>query len=141
MFAVQTHRLTGGRVGNLAYTDAVLNGLVRGACPLVAERRPKRRRNVLLPALLACGGGKQVLHCTIRDLSESGARIALSRQPQFPATLYLINLRDRSAHEAKVTWCGTAEAGLAFSRSFALNGITDPALGFLRRIWMNHATR
>ena len=128
-------------MGNLAYTDAVRNGLVQAGSSIVAERRPKRRREVLLPGLLACDGGKQVLHCTIRDLSESGARIVLTRQPQFPAALYLINLRDRTAHQANVTWCGAAEAGLAFSKSFALNGITDPALGFLRRIWMNHATR
>lgn len=128
-------------MGNLAYTDAVQNGLVQAGSSIVAERRPKRRRDVLLPGLLACDGGRLVLHCTIRDLAESGARIALARQPQFPATLYLINLRDRTAHQANVTWCGAAEAGLAFSKSFALNGITDPALGFLRRIWMNHATR
>ena len=128
-------------MGSLAYTDAVQNGLVQAGSSIVTERRPKRRRDVLLPGLLACDGGKQVLHCTIRDLTESGARIVLNRQPQFPAALYLINLRDRTTHEAKVTWCGTAEAGLGFCKSFGLNEITDPALGFLRRIWMNHATR
>ena len=128
-------------MGHLAYTDAVQNGLVQPGSSIVAERRPRRRKDVSLSALLACDGGKQVVPCTIRDVSDSGARIALSRQPQFPATLYLINLRDRSAHEARVTWCGTAEAGLAFTRNFALNAITDPALAFLRRIWMNHATR
>ena len=128
-------------MGNLAYKDAVQNGLVQAGSSIVTDRRPKRRRDVLLPGLLACDGGKQVLHCTIRDLSEGGARISLTRQLQFPAALYLINLRDRTAHQAQVTWCGTAEAGLAFSKSFALNGITDPALGFLRQIWMNHATQ
>jgi hypothetical protein len=105
------------------------------------ERRPKRRKRVLLPGVIACDSGAHGIDCTIRDLSQDGARIAMPANMQFPSTVYLINIRDRMVYEARVAWCGTAEAGLAIVRTLALNEICDPALVFLRRIWMERAMR
>jgi hypothetical protein len=75
------------------------------------------------------------------DLSESGARVAIHKSILFPSAFYLINVRARSVHDARVILCGGAQAGVAFARSFPLSEITDPQLGYLRRLWLERAAR
>ncbi len=41
------------------------------------EQRAAPRRRVLLTAKLVCDGGWKALDCTVRDLSESGARVEI----------------------------------------------------------------
>ena len=105
------------------------------------ERRPSRRKPGLLPGIIAYEGGRQSLDCTIRDLSESGARVVMPKNAIFPSRFYLINVRDRVSHEAKVIWCGASEAGLAFIATLPLTEGLDPALSFLRRMWLERAVR
>lgn len=58
-----------------------------------------------------------------------------------PSMVYLINMRDRTAHEATVAWNNGKEAGLSFLKSFPLNEITDPKLSYLKRLWHERAMR
>ena len=44
--------------------------------PPPAERRPKARQRVLLTGIVAYANGAHSFHCTIRNLSETGARLA-----------------------------------------------------------------
>ena len=106
-----------------------------------AERRPKSRRQVLLTGIIASPGGDSSVDCTIRDLSETGARVIAAKGAQFPPTFYLINIRDRVAYEARVVRSEGLEAGVVFQKTLPLSGLTDPALGFLKRMWMSKATR
>ena len=50
----------------------------------MAERRPKTRKRVLLTGIIAYGDGAHSFHCTIRNLSESGARLAVANSTLFP---------------------------------------------------------
>jgi PilZ domain len=125
------------------YCHAVQSGLVRAtyADTPATEKRPRRRQRVLLSAVVVYAEGKQSFDCTIRDISEGGARIAFQKGSQFPSSFYLINIRDRIVYDAGVVWCGPSEAGIAFTKTFPLSDLVDPAQSFLKRLWLNRASR
>jgi hypothetical protein len=115
--------------------------VARGTCsntPL--ERRPARRKRVLLSGIVSYDDGKVSFDCTIRDLSEGGAHIVVPKNTQFPSSFYLINIPGRLAYAAKVVWAGTGEVGLALARTHALTDIA-PDLMFLKRLWLARAAR
>ena len=109
------------------------------APPPPAERRPKTRKRVLLTGIVAYGNGAHSFLCTIRNLSETGARLAVGNSAQFPSDFYLINIRDRVAYEAQLVWNKGNEIGVAFKATLPLAGITDPALAFLKQLWLTKA--
>lgn len=106
-----------------------------------AERRPKSRKQVLLTGIIASITGDSSVDCTIRDLSETGARLVAAKGAQIPSHFYLINIRDRIAYEAELVRSEGLEGGILFKKTLPLSGLTDPALGFLKRMWMSKATR
>ena len=105
------------------------------------SRRPSRRKPVSLPAIIVYGAGPNSHDCSIRDLSEAGARIILQAQLDVPELFFLINIPDRCAYQAKVTWRKKAEAGVQFITEHRLSTISDPELHFLKRIWFERAGR
>ena len=58
--------------------------------PPPSERRPKLRKRVLLTGLITYAGADNSLECTIRDLSDPGARIDVRKHTQLPSDFYLI---------------------------------------------------
>jgi len=104
------------------------------------ERRPQSRKRVLLTGIIATPGGERSFDCTIRDLSQTGARIALGKGAQLPAEFYLINIRDRVAYDARPVRSDGSEAGIIFKKTIALSGLSDPSLGFLKLLWLSKAT-
>ncbi len=103
------------------------------------ENRRRRRRPVLMAGLLAWDG--HGLDCTIHDLHEYGARIGFARTVPLPERLFLINVRERTAHDASVAWRRDLQVGLSFHRNMPLAEIGDPALVFLKKLWLTRATR
>lgn len=108
--------------------------------PFIREQRPARRKRVLLGGIVSYADGKYSTHCTIRDITETGARIVVRGQ-LIPTEFYLVNTRERQVHEAKVIWRRGTELGLSFRKSFRIADITDPKLGYLTHLWMAHAAR
>ena len=106
-----------------------------------SERRPKSRKQVLLTGIIASVSGDSSFDCTIRDLSETGARIVAAKGAQIPPAFYLINVRDRVAYETGLVRSDGLEAGVIFKKTLPLSRLTDPALGFLKRMWLAKATR
>src|SRR5476651_1220075 len=109
--------------------------------PPPAERRPSPRRRVLLGGLVAYSDGERSFDCIIRNLSDTGARITLPPSQPVPSNIYLINVRDRTAHEAKIMWNDGFEAGVAFLKSFPITDLPDPKLAYLKRLWSASAVR
>ena len=109
--------------------------------PPTSDRRPQRRTRVLLGGIIAFFDGAEHFDCTIRDLTNAGARVARPRNQPIPSMVYLVNMRDRTAHEAKVAWSNGKEVGLSFIKSFALHEIADPNLAYLKRLWHERAMR
>src|SRR5262249_36025459 len=106
-----------------------------------SERRPKSRKQVLMGAVIAYDEGRHAFDCTIRDISETGARIAIPRNRRLPQDFFLINMKDRVAYEARIARNNGADTGVAFTRTLKLTSITDPSLRFLNRLWLERATR
>jgi hypothetical protein len=105
------------------------------------EKRDTRRRRIVSFGLLVPGDSHPGLDCTVRDISDDGARIGFARGVPLPERFWLIDVRARTAHDASVAWRDELEAGLNFHDTFALAQIVDPRLLFLKRLWLKHATR
>ena len=106
-----------------------------------AERRPSPRKSVLLTGIVALESGQRSFDCTIRDLSQSGARIVAPPNARLPDSFYLINIRDRIAYQAKLVHSDANGAGVCFQKTLPLSLLTDPALTFLKRLWLSKASR
>jgi hypothetical protein len=107
--------------------------------PPPAERRPTPRSRVLLPGIVVHGDGAYSFDCSFRNLSETGARVSMGRNLQFPSQFFLINVRDRVAYDCRVVWNRGSEVGVAFKATVALSAVTDPALAYLKKLWLAKA--
>ena len=111
------------------------------AARTTVRRRPPPRRRVLLGGLITYGQGTHCFSCTIRDFSETGARISMTPRHALPSSIFLINLRDRVAYECRTKWSKGGEAGLAIEKVMPLDKLADSKLGFLKRLGNSEATR
>jgi hypothetical protein len=82
--------------------------------PPMAERRPILRRTVLLQAEAMHPLIRYAIPCQIRNLSERGARIAISSHHYLPPELTLVILRDGSTFQAGLVWRSGERAGFVF---------------------------
>lgn len=107
----------------------------------LSERRPASRRRVLLPGLVVYGNGAYTCDCTLRSLSVSGARIAMTQHLELPARFYLINIRDGLAYDAQLVWRNGADVGVRFDSSVPLTNNNDLVFGRLRDLWLAKVPR
>ena len=110
-----------------------------GSIPPPAERRPKPRARVLLSGIVAHSDGAFSFDCSFRNLSETGARLVVQKNAQFPTEFFLINIRDRVAYDCKVVWNKGNEIGVTFKATVALSAVTDPRLAYLKKLWLSKA--
>ena len=118
-----------------------MSGNLPPELPPPADRRPGRRRRVLLGGRVTFHEGAQVFDCSIRDLTEGGARITVHANQIIPTHVYLINLRDRLVYECVVVWHKSGEAGVQFVKTLQVGDITNPSLTYLKRLWVERAAR
>jgi hypothetical protein len=109
--------------------------------PTAADKRDQRRKRVTMAGVIVPGGSQTVLDCTIQDISDSGARIVFARDIALQGPLHLMNLHERMVHGAEIAWQQDRQVGLTFRKSFSLSQIADPALLFLKRLWMDRMAR
>lgn len=102
--------------------------------PPPAERRPARRGRVLLAGILVYDEGTHSFRCSIRDLSETGARISIPKGQLIPKHVCLINARTRTAHPAELVWASESAAGLRLLRTIDLKKTVDLDHAHLKRI-------
>jgi hypothetical protein len=104
------------------------------------QYRPPRKRTCLNGKLVysedaSLPDGAFTLDCTIRDISEGGAKVVLSRRQLLPGDLYLIVVKYGVAHWAKVVWLEYPARGLKFSKTYKLSEPLPEELKFLRKLW------
>ena len=109
--------------------------------PPADRRRPDPRRRTLLGGRVAYNDGANVFDCTIRDLSDSGARITVPGQQPIARDVFLINIRDRVVYKALVMWNRGGQAGLSFQEKLPLADLTDKRLDYLKHLWLERASR
>jgi hypothetical protein len=76
------------------------------------ERRRLPRRRTRLSAAAVCGPAHEVVACTIRDQSETGARLLVQIGSSVPDAFQLIELTEGVARRAQVVWRDDAFVGV-----------------------------
>ncbi|MEI9885538.1 MAG: PilZ domain-containing protein [Rhizomicrobium sp.] len=92
------------------------------------------RKRVLFGGKIVHGDGAFSLDCTIRDLSDAGAKVTLGNRVSIPAEVYFIDQRSGVAHLAQVAWRRTPNFGLKFLTRIDLADVPKE-LGYLARLW------
>ncbi len=103
--------------------------------PRVVNQRKTPRKKTLLGGKVVYGDGQHVRDCTIRDLSETGAKIAIPKGECIPTRVFLIDRRTPIAYEATVSWIKAPDFGLTFLKAHSLKGDVPPELDYLKRLW------
>jgi hypothetical protein len=101
------------------------------------QRRGVRRPRVLLGGKLVFGRSEYTADCTIRDLTETGARVRLSSAVMVHDPIWLLNFSTGIAYKARVAWRSPREFGLTFDQSTDLALVVSGPLVRLRRIWLD----
>ena len=114
-----------------------LDGLpVAGQFP---ARQPRAR--TLLGGKLVYGPNSFTIDCSIRDMSQDGAKITLSGKVSLPPEFFLIVAKRAVAYRATVAWSKFPARGLHFTETIPLNGALPDELKFLRQLWLELASR
>ena len=106
-----------------------------------ANRRRILRRKVALPAILAAMDNGVSFDCLIRDLSETGAKLAVPPSEAIPEMFFIIDVRARTAHKATLIWQTKKEIGVQYQSTLALTIGLDRSLRFLNRLWLQRVAR
>ena len=106
----------------------------------LAERRVKPRKKVLFAGVIVYGEGHFAINCRLRDMTETSARVALPASQTLPAEFYLINMKEQTAHKARIAWQKKNELGLVLEESYDLRKLSGHRLGYLVHIWSSRNT-
>jgi hypothetical protein len=109
--------------------------------PAGEEVRQAERRRALLGGMIVSSDGRQSLGCTVRDISESGARILLPHTAMVPGRLFLLTSRQPTAWDARIVWRNATQAGLAFAGEHTLSPDMGGGLQFLWRLYLELGPR
>lgn len=77
------------------------------------EQRLSPRRNTMIPAVIAFNGGRSRVQCTIRNISDTGAKIEVRGVGQIPAAFDLL-VPDHRPQACRVVWRAMREMGVSF---------------------------
>ncbi|HEX4198765.1 MAG TPA: PilZ domain-containing protein [Caulobacteraceae bacterium] len=105
------------------------------------ERRRAPRPRVLLGGKLVFGNATQSADCTIRDLSETGARVRIAPDLPIGGEVWLISITGGLAWRSQTAWRRANELGLHFLEQVDLKTPLTGSLGHLRRLWLDCAGR
>jgi len=102
--------------------------------PRVVETRTSPRQRSLLSGKVASRDGAMTVTCTIKDISETGARITVPGGLFLPQHIFLIHSRSPLVFEAEVSWMKAPQFGLRFIRTLSREDLI-PDLKFLMRLY------
>ena len=124
--------------------DAVsprLQRQLRRASEVSVVDRNKPRKRVLLGGCVVYSSGSHHFNCSIRDISDAGARVSIPENQLCPDRVHLIDISRQIAYDGSVIWRKRREIGIKFERSFPVAGPPHASLASLRRIWVKRAVR
>jgi hypothetical protein len=113
----------------------------RDQSTVVVQRRRQLRKKTFLGGMIVSSDGALVVDCTIRDLSESGARVRIPNSLIVPERAFLIVSRRETAYEVAVVRSRGDELGLKFIASYSLDDLSGKNLTFLRRLAVERLPR
>ena len=106
-----------------------------------AEQRRLPRKQVLLDGLLTDATGRTAWPCVIHDIHAKGAAVSLKTAVPVGALVCLLDIANRTAHEARAVWSKPDRTGLLFVRSYKMDLGLPPKLNFLWRLLLDAKLR
>lgn len=100
------------------------------------DLRLASRRRALLGAMIVARDGTSSCHCTVRELSEGGARIEVPRATIVPSKVYLLTSRRAAAQEAQIIWRNATQAGLKLGAVLELSPKMNSDMQHLWRLYL-----
>ncbi len=104
--------------------------------PPYVEKRNIRRNRVFFAGRLTNGHGL-VMDCTIRDLSDTGAKVHVPSAIGLPDEVALLVLREGVVRLSRRIWSQAPLFGLEFIDAEDVNTTTKPQYEGLRRHWQD----
>jgi hypothetical protein len=98
--------------------------------PVIERRRPVRRKSYLRGLTVACDGTWARV-CTVRNISEGGAKISIDSDQVVPEHAYLVVSKKVAAYEVLVVWARRNEFGLKFVATHPFDCLGSRELQFL----------
>ncbi|WP_395688756.1 PilZ domain-containing protein [Aestuariivirga sp.] len=78
------------------------------------ERRRSPRRRVLKRGKILFHDRPSVIDCTIRDISEGGARLLCSQAGLLPKEFFLVFVVEKEMRNVRIIWRTSEELGVEF---------------------------
>ncbi len=78
------------------------------------EKRKTARRRVLKEGKIIFADGMRVIDCTIRDMSEAGARLLIANTVGIPDTFHLFEKSSGMIYPASIAWRQPSAIGVKF---------------------------
>jgi hypothetical protein len=98
------------------------------------DRRSIHRSRTCLEGRVAFDNGQSALDCLVRNLSQDGARIALSDTAAIPDAFEVVIPRKGEIRRARIIWKDETEAGVLFLRSTRGNVVSIETAGRIRKL-------
>lgn len=108
-------------------------------CVTDVPRAPRQR--TLYAGVLIHGAASLTTDCSVKDISDGGARIKLTAMVVLSAPVILLTPRIGDAHEVQVIWQRGAELGLRFVRKIDLKTPESDIDRLTRRLWLERCAR
>ena len=105
------------------------------------EKRNELRRRVLLPGLIFVPKAHWTFDCSIRNLSETGARIEIQAEAPIPSRFLLIDIKNRVAYEVEIVRRKERDVGLKILRPISLMDASDSEALQLKRLLVERLNR
>jgi len=78
------------------------------------EKRKTQRRRVLKEGKIIFADGMRVIDCTIRDMSDTGARLLIANTVGVPETFHLFEKSSGMVYPTSVSWRQASAIGVKF---------------------------
>jgi hypothetical protein len=101
-------RLPNWREATLSFLQTIM-----GVRQAFFEQRRSLREDVRFPAWVDIGSG-ELRECTVLDVSDEGARIAIQAPHELPEVFYLVLSRNGTRRPCRLIWRSKDEAGLFY---------------------------
>jgi hypothetical protein len=118
-----------------------LNQQLNNPSPAGAYEVRAPRKRTCLNGKLVYDGGAFTIDCSVRDISEGGAKIVLAGHQPLPADLFLIVVKYCVAYRARAMWVNFPARGLKFSKAYSLGEALPEEVKFLRQLWLDLGVR
>jgi hypothetical protein len=80
----------------------------------IDEKRVASRNRIVRNGKIVFANFKMILDCTMRDISDTGAKVIAMQPAQVPDQFRLILITDQVMRDAKVVWRRGREIGVEF---------------------------